>query len=552
MFKSWKNKKLLFKWSISYLILLCMTIIVNISAYMIVEKRIVDMNNRNAVEILKHKKQSVDELKSSLLNISYGISQNPDIRNLAINTSAIDASNRIDFFNIMEKTKSYFGIDTAFENVFIYFNRIDYIVSNQGTASSGQYYDFYYSDKNMSKNEWYSVLASNHFGDFVSFSSKSEEAGKGNILFLYSLYGNERFKPYATIVTEVAYSDFFAEDSNDYSGRMFLITDEEQNIVVADKNTDMEYAENLLKNNDIQDGITDYGDFVTVSVPSDSNGWSYINIITKKTFRKSINESRMIIIICNILCVGILSWLVFMLSNNNYQPLQKIIDILDGGEEDIKGGEFQYINSKINEILMENRYISQKKQKQDEMLKDVFLLKLLNKSSLPKNKNEIFEELEIFFPYNNFVCVLFCIEFNEDMFFDNKNEDIDTAYQLVKVVLTNILNEMLGKSCFKYYCDMDNTLCMLVNMSEREKREELYDIICEMNEVVLRNFNIKFAAGISGVHETSDNIYLCYNEAKACVDYRFFEKRNLIKYEEIARAESEGYYYPPMFRRSVL
>lgn len=544
MLKSWKNKKLWFKWGISYFILLCITIIVNIGAYMIVEKRIVDMNNRNAVEVLKHKKQSVDELKSSLLNISYGISQNPDVRHLAFNTSEVNASNRMEFFNLMEKTKSYFGIDSYFKNIFIYFNKIDYITSNEGTAASGQYYDIYYSDKNMSKNEWYSVLSSNHFGDFINFSDKGEEPGKGNILFLYSVYGNERFKPYATIAAEVEYSDFFSEDLDDYSGRMFFITDKNQNIVVADKNTDMEYAEDFLKNHEIKDGITDYGDVVTVSVPSDSDGWLYINIITKKTFRKSINESRMIIIICNILCVGILSWLVFVLSNSNYRPLQKIIDTLDGGDGDIKGGEFQYINSKISEILMENRYIIQKKQKHNEMLKDMFLLKLLRNNSLPKNKDEIFEELEIFFPYKNFVCVLFCIELNEDMFFDNQNEDTDTAYQLAKVVITNILDEKLDKSCFRYYCDMNNTLCMIVNMSESENREELYNIICEIHAVVLKNFNIKFSSGISEVHESIDNIHVCYDEAKLCIDYRFFEKRNIIKYEDVTMAESEGYYYP--------
>lgn len=410
MLDSLKKKKLLFKWVISYLILLCMTIVVNIFAYTFVEKTIVDMNNSNAVEVLKHKKQSVDDLKSTLVDISYGISQDSDIRNLALNTSVIDTSNRIDFFNIMNKTLNYVGADSHFENVFVYFNNVDYITSNRGVASCGQYYDFYCSDKNMSKSEWCSVLSSNHFGDFMDFSSKGEEYGKGNMLFLYSLYGNERFKPYATIAVEVEYSDFFFENTDVSSGCMFFIIDDEHNIVVADKNADMKYAEEFLKNNDIKHGIADYGNFVTVSLPSDNDGWTYLNIITKETFRKSINESRMIIIICNILCVGILSWLVFALSNRNYRPLEKIIDTLNGKEEYLKDGEFQYINSKIGEIIKENSYIIEKKQKQDEILKELFLLKLLSSSQLPKNKDEIFDELEIFFPHKNFLCVLFCIE----------------------------------------------------------------------------------------------------------------------------------------------
>ena len=60
MLDSYKKKNLLFKWGISYSIILCLTITVNILAYAIVEKRIVEMNNRNAIEVLEHKKQSTD------------------------------------------------------------------------------------------------------------------------------------------------------------------------------------------------------------------------------------------------------------------------------------------------------------------------------------------------------------------------------------------------------------------------------------------------------------------------------------------------------------
>ena len=122
MLDSYKKKNLLFKWGISYSIILCLTITVNILAYAIVEKRIVEMNNRNAIEVLEHKKQSTDDLIANLTDISYGISQDSTVRNLAINVSEVDASNRMDFFNIMEKSKRYVGVDSNFENVFIYFN----------------------------------------------------------------------------------------------------------------------------------------------------------------------------------------------------------------------------------------------------------------------------------------------------------------------------------------------------------------------------------------------------------------------------------------------
>ena len=539
-----KNKKLLFKWSVSYLILLFVTITVNICAYIVIEKRIVDINNQNAIETLKYKKQSIDELRSSLLNISYGISQNADIRKLAINTKVLDASNRIDFFNLMGKTRSYFGIDSHFNNVFIYFNNIDYITGDNITATSGQYYDFYYSDKNISKNDWHSLLASNHFGDFVNFSSKGEDKGKGNMLFLYSLYGNERFKPYATIVIEVEYSDFFPETIDDYDDRMFLVLDEDQNILVSDRSTDIDYAQNFLSNNEITEGITDHGDVVTVSVLSEAGDWSYVNIITKKAFKKSVNESRMIIIICNIICIGFLSWLSFALSNSNYRPLKKIINTLDGGDDDIKGGEFQYINSKINQILLENRNISKKSRKQDEMLKELFLLKILSNSALPKNKDEILEELDISFPYENFMCVLIRFEINDDMFFDDKNDDPDTAYNMAKLVVTNILNEKLDRDCLKYYCDMENTLCILINTSEENYNDVLYNTVTKLHEFATDNFNIKFVAGISKVYKSSNNIPRCYSEAKKCFDYRFMEQRHIVKYEDIAQDDAEGYYYP--------
>ena len=67
------------------------------------------------------------------------------------------------------------------------------------------------------------------------------------------------------------------------------------------------------------------------------------------------------------------------------------------------------------------------------MLKDLLLLKLLSNSPLPKNKDDVFAELEIFIPYKDFLCVMFCIKLNEDMFFSDDNTNIDTEYQLAKL-----------------------------------------------------------------------------------------------------------------------
>lgn len=552
MLESYKKKKLLFKWVISYFCILCISIAVNIFAYAIVEKIIVEMNNKNAVEVLKHKKQSTDDLIATLTHISYSISQDSDIRNLAINENEVNSRNRMDFFNIMEKTKPYVGVDSYYENVFIYFNKADYITSYRGAADCGQYYDFYYTDRGMSKSEWYSILSANHYGELIDFSSKTEGPRKGNMLFLYSLYGKERFKPYATIAIEIPYSDFFFETSDDYAESMYLVIDEEQKIVIADKSTDIEYAENFLQNNDVKQGIEDYGSYVVVSLPSDNDELTYLNIITKDNFRKNINESRMIVIVCNILCMVILSWLIFVLNNRNYRPVKKIIDVFNGGDEFLDKGEFQYINTKINDILKENRNISRKKQEQDKMLKDLLLLKLLSNSPLPKNKDDVFAELEIFMPYKDFLCVMFCIKLNEDMFFSDGNTNIDTEYQLAKLALTNILDEKLDGKSFNYYCDVDNAFCMIANLGESRYQETIFDVLCELQGFLLKNFNIIFSCGISCVHETCDNISLCYREAKECIDYRFFEEKNIIKYEDLTHSDNEGYYYPHIYEEQLI
>ncbi|MBQ2614946.1 MAG: helix-turn-helix transcriptional regulator [Clostridia bacterium] len=502
------------------------------------------MNNRNAIEVLEHKKQSTDDLIANLTDISYGISQDSTVRNLAINVSEVDASNRMDFFNIMEKSKRYVGVDSNFENVFIYFNKADYIASYRGNADSGQYYDFYYTDRNMSKSEWYSILSSNHYGELMDFSLKSEGEKKGNMLFLYSLYGSERFKPYATIAIEIPRSNFFLESSDKYSKSKFLAVDDKQNIVIADKNVDMEFAEEFLKKNKLESGITDYGSFVVVSVPSDDGSLTYLDIITKDYFKKDINRSRMVIIICNILCLGVLSWLIFVLNNRNYRPVKHIIDIFNDGEQSVEQDEFQYINSKISDMIEENKDFNQSKQKQDEMLKELFLLKLLSNSALPKNKDELFAELGIFMPYKDFMCMLFCIEMNEDMFFVNNKTGRDTDYELAKFALMNILNEKLEGKCFNYYCEIDGNFCMISNLCAPEHSEMIFNVICELQEFVLKKFNIKFSCGISRIHETFDNISLCYNEARECVSFRFFEGKQIIKYEEGKHIDNGGYYYP--------
>ncbi|MBP3361643.1 MAG: helix-turn-helix transcriptional regulator [Clostridia bacterium] len=545
-----KNKKILTKWIISYLLVLCLTVAVNLFAYAFIERNIVDQNNKNAVEVLKYKKQTIDNIRSELSSIAYGISTNTEFQNIVKNTEKIDASNYFSFYNLIQRLRGYFGTEFEFENEFIYFNKLDFIVSRNSSDQAEDYFDVHYSEKNMTKSQWYSYLGRNNFGEFVDFSDKLSGPGHGNLLFLYSVYGYERFKPYATIGIEVSYGDFFVEGGAEPDGKMFLAVDGDENIVLSDMDTDMAFAADFMAKHKPADGITDYGSIICVSVPSEADEWSYIHLIEKSDFRKIIRRSRLIVIFFNTICAALTGWLALVLSNINYRPIKGIIKALGDENEQMEVGEYQYISRKITEILRENKYISQQKQKQNEILKDTMLMKLLRNSPMPNNRADILSELEISFPYDNFMCVLFFIERNRDMFFDDRNEDAHTEYQLARVAVSNILDELLGHEYITNYCDIDSMLGLIINFSG-SRGEDVYEKTELLRDIALKEFNICFAAGFSCLHKGMDSIHLCYEEAKMCVDYRFFEGKKLIRYKEVSHSD-KGYYYPRLQEESIL
>ena len=549
-----ENKSVVFSWFLSYMLVLLLTISINLYAYMKIEENMFEQNSRYVVEILENYKQSIDNVKAFVSNTAIELSNNSDIREIALETKMFDQNMVYKTVEIREQLMNYKNLDFNFEDIYIYFHETDYIIGMNSNNNADFFYDIYFKDKNMSKNEWLHLMRKNHTGSFVDFSAKGEKSGQGNILYLYSIYGVERFRPYATIAIQINYSTIIREHSNNDLLKKFYILDGDNNIFMSRKNDDLTSINEIIHNNGICDGISEFGTNIMVVIPSESNNWKYVCIVERSVFRRNINYARLSLIICNLIGLSVVIFLAWILTKKNYKQVKNIMNILgDDANTDWESNEFEYINQKITNIIGENQEFNKLIKTEHGIIRDALLAKILNDSYPFEKRKEILNHLGLSsFEYDNFLIVLFYIETNPYMFFDNKNDDMEETYNLAKLVISNILRDMLNKDHVAYYCDIDGLLGCILNVKSEESYDELIKILERLQQFVLENFNIDFMAGVSQLHRTIDELPLCYNETMECMEYRLFGLKEIVEYKDIAQTGLSAYYFPRMKQEQLI
>lgn len=530
MNKIFGNKKIVFVWFISYMFILFISVFVNFIAYIRIEKNISLQNSHYTTEIIENRKNGIDNLRTLVSNIALELSHNHEIENVALSKDTKGMA----YYNVIEVSRAlsvYKNIEGEFKDIYIYFHNSDYCVGLNVSNDAASFYDVYVGNEKMERSKWFQLVRSNHTGDFTVVYP---ESGTPCVFYMLSLYGSERFIPYATVVVEVDYTKFFPVTTNEKYNESFYIADEENKILMSDDKEGNDRAQRIFDEAGIAEGISEAGDQVIVSAKSENSDWKYVYLMNKNVFKKAINDARKRIIIYNLICVLITTFIAYALTQRNYKPVRKILNIF-GGSDNPNEQSFGYIENKITDIVRENQTYSEITEKlQDNVVKSAFISRLMTEKMPIANKQEILDALGISFDYSDYMVVLFYIEITDEMFFDHMNDDSGESYRLAKLALTNVMDDMIvGKRCSVQYCDTDGMLGCIVNMDGKDMMDSFVETVVKLQKILRESLNIEFMAGMSNLHGSIDLLPECYNEAMSCVEQYFFNANDIVRYSEL-------------------
>ncbi len=546
-FFKWKISTI---WFVSYIVVSLTAVLFNFFAYIRIDNSVSEQNEYYAREILEKSKNDADNLRKLISNVAIEISQKDSIRNLAFSKGSIDGKDYVSVINAMHELEVYKKLENEFDNIYVYFYNFDYCIGLNAAYGSDVYYEANIKPYGLTKSEWLKSMRDNQNGKFAVYSSAEGQ----KVTYFYSVYGTERFVPYATVAVETDSNKFLNISGDEtYNGNLFIYDNEK--ILLAHDDEKRQAAEMIAAQSDINNSKKLVRDnFVMLVADSEDKEWKYFYLIDKKTFTRTVNHARMNIVIFNLIGTVIMLMIALFLVRFNYNPIKKIIDTV-GGMNKKNESEFQYIQSKISSVMNENLEIRHRVDSIDnDYVRDAVLSRLMSERLSDAEREKMLDTLVnvgIIFPYSNFVVMLFYIDINLDMFFDN-SRGTEENYRLARVAIINIVSEILADKCKINYCNLSGGLCGVVNLKNGGNMVEIIEKIKWIQEFTLKNLNVNFMVGISNVHFEISELGVCLNEAMECVKERMYHENSVICYNELEERQNTEYCLPGLVEEQLV
>ncbi len=529
-------------WFISYIVVSLTAVLFNFFAYIRIDNSVTEQNEYYVREILEKNKSDADNLRKLISNVAIEISQKDSIRNLAFSKESVSGENYVNIINAMHELEVYKKLENEFDNIYVYFYNIDYCIGLNAAYGSDVYYEANIKPYGLTKAEWLKSMRDNQNGKFTVYSS----ADVKKATYFYSVYGTERFVPYATVAVETDVNKFLNVSGNEsYNGNLFIYDNEK--ILLSHDDENRQAVQNIIDENDIN-GKSKFvsGNFVMLTADSDDNEWKYLYLVDKKIFTRTVNHARMNIVIFNLIGIAIMLMTALFLVRFNYNPIKKIINTV-GGTNRKNESELQYIQSKISSVINENLEIRHRVDSLDnDYVRDAVLSRLMSERLSDAEREKMLDTLVnvgVIFPYNKFVVMLFYIDINLDMFFDN-SRDAEENYRLARVAIINIVDEVLADKCKINYCNLNGGLCGVFNLKNGSSIDDIIEKIKWIQQFTLENLNVDFMVGISNPHFETEELGICLNEAMECVKERMYHENSVICYNELEKRQNTEYCLP--------
>lgn len=549
-----KNRSVIFSWIISYLIILFIPVIATGVVYFVAKSIIeTEINSSNRL-LLEKIKDDIDNNISNVERLSMEIGVNPQISKV-ISLSGIDDGTQ--YYNIYEaasELKNFKILNNYIRGYYIYSHRLKLVLAPNASWSQSLYFDSYLASKGYTMEQWLEMLTKDYHGDYLLMPSSEDGTGDTNtIAFVRSLpFVGESL---ANIVIFLDFHRILANSQSDDwgdSGRSLLIMDE-SGIVVTNEGIDrnfsgLEFIEMKESNGNIVKTLKNKKVVVSYTT-SKVNGWKYITITEASVFWSKARTIRNIMMGGFILCIIMGGFVSYFFIRKNYNPLKDIVVLLKDklhSEADLKEDEYGFLKKAFSETIEQNQTIRYKLEYQNKALKADFITALLKGRKLVAPVNEMMTTYDISFKYGNFIVMNVFIEDIDEDFWNEAQDENGNKGNLVKFVITNVIEELLNRYCCGYMTEVEDMFACLINLDDyNDYKEMLLKVIYEAKSFLKENYKLSLTYSVGALHESIEGIPDAFTEALNAMEYsNVMGLSNTVFYDEIIEKTKNYYYYP--------
>ena len=559
MFKRIKNKSVIHKWLLSYILILIIPLLIflgSISQFLNVYKN--EIKHSNSL-ILEQARIQMDQVLYEANSFVAEISIEPMITKLLTmekrsDVTAYDLYDTTLILNRLLLTKN-----EEFQFL-IHLLRPDITVSNLSYNSGSEYFNIYLSQTGLDKSTWDNLIQKKyskpHYFAYEYVRPSGET--RNRIAIISPLMVAKYPGMYANIVVFID-EDNLVEYRKEYADRdTFLIMDSTNQILyksgdhITEQNV-LDYSMLTSENNNINTVVGEENVIVS-HIDSKASNWKYIIITSEKAYMEQLNILRNSMILSVVLCCVFGGLIIIYLLRHNYTPLKSVVQSIEefnARTSENTMNEFQYITHIINQLQSEKKINSEIMKKQKSTLSAQMVLNLAENRDIA-NELDIptLEKYDIRFQSELFLVLTFLVFEGEGPFPDD-NEVIDDNEKntMIRLIFENITQELFEERKIKtFFFHTGRLMGFIINPPAENERviNDIYETHEQITKSINKYFLVRFVSAISGIHRSWKSIPDAYSEALQVIEYNsMFNENKVIFYHEFVKMPmEENFYYP--------
>ncbi len=554
MFKKILNNKnsIIFTWSLSLAAIVLIPIMINSVVYINAEKTVRDEISRSNAYVLEQLKSNMDSVFNDIDRLSTDITFNDRIRNFMVLQKRLEDVHRYDANRIINDLKGYALSYKTIDYFYLYFPNSDIILTPDFMTDSKTFYNNFYPNEQMDYNEWKNAVFKNSpYGDVSLYRKNDMGEDIKTIAFTSSLPINNAKKDAILVimVDEASLQEQIknAEIIND--NWIFIINRESQTLL---SNTSVSlplgYEELYNEKGDIHNYYIEGQKAIVSYITSQGKKFKYALITPSHVFWENLHYMRVLMIFNIVICMLLGVVLIYLFVKRNYNPINKIVRALktQTGNEIFDKNEYGFIEKAIEVTFSEKQKLMGQIRQQNPLIVDSILARLLKGRLAGKiSIEDSLASFDIEFVFAYFSVVVFKVEDFNVLFAEETDLDFNKRMDLTKLIMTNIIEELMRQRFQAFMTEIDGMMVCLINYNLKNQKQELLKVIKESRSLIKQHFNIEFTAAVSSECGSYEEISQIFQEALYAMEYKVvIGIEETVFYEDIQDANNTFYYYP--------
>lgn len=551
---SFRSKKsVFFTWLVSYILILLIPIAISGMVYIEADKIVVDEINRTNSALLSQLRQLMDNRLEDIEMLGLQVALNTKTQGLMYKRGSLQPYQHYTVAKLSEDFKLYKIANSFINRFYVYFDNIDYVLSDQTATNSSLMYNLIMNGGNVSYEQWISILKQENVKRITILPSKKEDGTVVNsIAYLQSLPMQDPARPVATLVImldEEQVQEIIRSLKWTTQG-MVVILDEDDNVLASTQSV-KDFGLPRYKELNGPRGLVYHrhkGETSVVSFSTSTiNRIKYLSILPERLYAQKVAYIRQLTAIGLSLCVLLGGLMTFVFLRRNYNPVKELVRAVMtgvGAPPSKIGNEYKYIGDAISLTLSEKEMIKRKLHQQSAMVRSNFLMRLL-KGRLGSNVplDDLVSSVGIRFDSDRFAVILFYLEDNSTFLTPQDMEKSEDKLNLTQFVISNIVEELAGQNHQGFTAEVDGMMACLVNFKGeaalQAEKQDMYRIASESQKVISEKFRIYFTVSISDIVEGVSGIFTAYNQAVETLEYRMIKGRGqILRYDDVKEDKS--------------